>query len=403
MSGAGSSAIGSMKILIGGDHAGDLGVLPEDRTEFSLSRDYRQLYPRPVLGQVFEDDLHATVRSRMRLPPFFSNLLPEDRIRDLIAAQLGVSPTREARLFAYLGEDLPGDIRAIPEGSLPDVSSGSTEPSEPDLEHPIKFSLAGVQPKLSMFRGPDGLTFPATGRGGNLLVKMPGNKYSGVPENEFVTMSWARQSGITVPEFSLEPVANLRNVPPDLEQHAGSVYVVARFDRPSPGRRIHIEDFAQVLGLYAESKYRNTNYESIANVIRQLHPPSFDEFLRRLVFMVLSANADAHAKNWSLWYPDRVQAELSPAYDLVSTIEFIENDSLALNLAGSKAWTDVGLPSFESLARRVGADPEQALAIVREAITRTRDAWMKVKGSASSRLVERLEAHWKRVPLAAGK
>jgi serine/threonine-protein kinase HipA len=164
-----------------------------------------------------------------------------------------------------------------------------------------------------------------------------------------------------------------------------------------------MEDFAQVLGLYAESKYRNTNYESIGNVIRQLHPPSFDEFLRRLVFMVLSANADAHVKNWSLWYPDRVQAELSPAYDLVSTIEFIEDDSLALNLSGSKAWTDVSLASFESLARRVGAEPEHALAIVREAVTRTRDAWAQVKGSASARLVERLEAHWMRVPLAAGK
>jgi serine/threonine-protein kinase HipA len=398
-------AVGSIKILIGGDHAGDLTVFPDDRTEFSLARDYLALYPRPVLGQVFEDDLHLTLRSRMRLPPFFSNLLPEEKIRELIAAQLDVSPSREARLFAYLGEDLPGDIRAIPEGDLPEVSTGETQPREPALLHPIKFSLAGAQPKLSMFRTPDGLTFPATGRGGDLLVKMPGSKFAGVPENEFATMSWAKASGIRVPDFWLEPISRLLNVPPELKDESGSAYVTARFDRPAPGKRVHMEDFAQILGTYPDyqGKYLKTNYESIANLIWQLHPPSFDEFLRRLVFVVMSGNADAHVKNWSLWYPDRVHAELSPAYDLVSTIEFIEKDELALNLAGSKAWPDVRVESFLQIARRVGADPAEAARTVSETVNNVREAWQHVRASASTLLVERIATHWARVPLAMGK
>jgi serine/threonine-protein kinase HipA len=398
-------AVGSIKILIGADHAGDLMVYPDDRTEFSLARDYRALYPRPVLGQVFEDDLHITLRSRMRLPPFFSNLLPEERIRELIAAQLNVSQSREARLFAYLGEDLPGDIRAVPEGDLPEISTNETQPREPALLHPIKFSLAGAQPKLSMFRSPDGLTFPATGRGGDLLVKMPGSKFAGVPENEFATMSWAKASGIRVPDFWLEPISRLLNVPPELRDESGNAYVTARFDRPAPGKRVHMEDFAQILGTYPDyqGKYLKTNYESIANLIWQLHPPSFDEFLRRLVFVVMSGNADAHIKNWSLWYPDRVHAELSPAYDLVSTIEFIEKDELALNLAGSKAWTDVRVESFRQLARRIGADPAEVDRTVSETVSNVRDAWKQVRASASTLLVERIATHWARVPLATGK
>ena len=396
---------GTLRLLLGGDHVGDLMLNAEDRTEFRLSRDYLALYPRPVLGQLFEDDLNAIQRSRMQLPAYFSNLLPEARIRELIAAQIGVSPSREAHLLAYLGEDLPGDIRAVVDGALPQPSSSETLPNEAGLAHPIKFSIAGVQPKLSMFRTPDGLTFPATGRGGNLLVKMPGSRYAGVPENEFLTMSWARGSGIVVPDFWLEPVSELRNVPPELRESTGQVYVVERFDRPAPGKRIHIEDFAQVLDLYPshEGKYKRTNYETVGAILLQLDVESFYEFLRRLVFVVLSANADAHVKNWSLWYPDRVRARLSPAYDLVSTIEFIEQDELALNLAGSKAWDKVGMASFESLSKRAGADAVRSKLVVRESIERVRSAWSSLESSASDVLKSRLSKHWARVPLAAGR
>lgn len=397
------SRFGSIRIVLGDDHVGDLVVHADDRTEFSLSRDYLALYPRPVLGQLFEDDLRATHRARMQLPPWFSNLLWEDRIREVIAAQIGVSPQREAHLLAYLGDDLPGGLRAIPEGDLPAVSSAETVPREEGLAHPIKFSLAGAQPKLSMLREGRGLTFPATGRGGNFIVKLPGSKFAGVPENEALTMTWARESGITVPEFSLEPVASLRNMPPELQGDPGNAFSAKRFDRPMPGKRIHIEDFAQVIGVYPTfaGKYRKASYETIGRILLQLHPPSFDEFLRRLVFVILSANADAHLKNWSLWYPDRVHAELAPAYDLVSTIEFIEKDELGLNLAQSKKWTDAGLRSFESLAVRVGADPGNVARLVKEAVARTLDAWPRVRGSASPILVARLADHWKRVPLAS--
>ncbi len=400
-----SEPTGVIHILLGDAPAGDLVVYPDDRTEFALDHRYVAMYPRPVLGQVFEDDLHATHRSRMQLSPFFSNLLPEERIRELVASQIGVSPSREARLLAYLGEDLPGAVRAIPEGELPTVSSAQTEPRDQAHLHPIKFSLAGAQPKLSMLLEGDGLTFPATGRGGNHLVKMPGSKYKGVPENEFVTMSWAGASGVVVPSFWLEPVSKLRNVPPEMSEANGNAYVVARFDRPAPGRRIHIEDFAQVLGLYPtyDGKYKRANYETLAAIVLRQHPASFDEFIRRLVFVVLSANADAHVKNWSFWYPDGVNAQLAPAYDLVSTVEFIGEDTLALNIAGSKAWEDVKLSSFESLAKRVGADPVAVARLVKDSTARTLDAWSRWRPSASLLLQQRIEAHWKRLPLAKGE
>lgn len=403
MTAAGRSEVGTIRIQLGADHVGDLKVYPDERTEFAFTRDYLAMHPRPVLGQRFEDDLHAVHRSRMQLPPFFSNLLWEERIRELVAAQIDVSPRREASLLAYLGEDLPGAVRAVSEGALPAASGEHSLLSDEAQAHPIKLSLAGMQPKLSMLRTGRGLTFPATGLGGDWLVKFPGGKYAGVPENEFVTMTWARESGVTVPEFELVPVARLENVPPELLEQSGNAFAIRRFDRPRPGERIHVEDFAQVLGVYPthKGKYLTANYETLGKIIRGLHPPSFDEFLRRLVFVVLSANGDAHVKNWALWYPDRVSPELSPAYDLVSTIEFIPRDALGLNLAGDKAWSSVRLASFESLAVKIGADPGEVARVVRDAVTRTLDAWGGVKGQATAELVSRLEEHWERVPLVA--
>ena len=397
-------ALGILRVLLGDALlVGELSFHADERMEFRLAPAYLESYPRPVLGQVFEDNTRRVHRSRMQLPPFFSNLLPEARNRELIAARIGVAPAREAHLLAYLGDDLPGNVRVVAEGALPEVSSEQSLPAAPDLQHPIKYSLAGVQPKLSMFRGSEGLTFPATGRGGNWLVKTPGTRHQGAAENEFFSMSWARESGITVPEIALESMAGLRNVPPELQQETGNAYAVARFDRPIDRPRIHIEDFAQVFDVYAsyDGKYKKANYESIARVLHALSPSSWEEFVRRMVFVVLSANADAHVKNWSLWYPDGVTAALSPAYDLVSTIEFIEEDSLALNLAGSKRWDSVTLDSFSSLANRAGADASETKRVARESVERTRAAWDRVSSLASPLLRQRLVRHWENVPLAS--
>ncbi len=53
--------------------------------------------------------------------------------------------------------------------------------------------------------------------------------------------------------------------------------------------------------------------------------------MRRLTFSTLIGNGDMHLKNWSLIYPDRRTAALSPAYDFASTIPYIKGDRFALN------------------------------------------------------------------------
>ena len=85
------------------------------------------------------------------------------------------------------------------------------------------------------------------------------------------------------------------------------------------------------------------------------------------------------------------------------TIELIEQDKMALNLAGSKAWDKVGMASFEFLAKRAGADAVRSKLVVRESIERVRSAWSSLESSASDVLKSRLSKHWAQVPLAAGR
>src|SRR3546814_10858255 len=79
---------------------------------------------------------------------------------------------------------------------------------------------------------------------------------------------------------------------------------------------------------------------------------SSDLFIRRATFNVLIGNGDMHLKNWSLIYRDRQRAELSPAYDFVSTIAYIRDDKSALNFSRSKTFSDYNVDELEQLAAK---------------------------------------------------
>ena len=400
--------MGVLEVRLGDIHVGTLTLLADEYSEFVISEQYRQLYPRPVLGQFFEDDLTRRYSSRMRLHPFFSNLLPEGHLRELIAEREGINKQREFFLIARLGEDLPGAIVVTPATALLWSAAGAVEGADapPEPAEPLRFSLAGVQLKFSMLRKDRGMTLPMGGKGGDWIVKLPDNRYDHVPENEFSMMSWARAAGIQVPEFRLERVANLEGLPGEINLREELAYAVRRFDRPEPGRRIHMEDLAQVLGLYSYEKYRKYNYETVAKVLLGVAGPgALEEFLRRLVFIVAIGNGDAHHKNWSLWYPDGIHAELSPAYDLVSTIQYMQNETIALNLARSKRFEDITLESFERLARKLELGTEAVIPTVKSAVEATLQSWSDMHAGLplSEEFKRKIGEHWKRVPLLRGE
>lgn len=154
-------------------------------------------------------------------------------------------------------------------------------------------------------------------------------------------MSLAKLVGVHIPEIKLVELNKLDNLPQINLPHEKLAFAIKRFDRVDD-KRIHMEDFAQVLVKYPHEKYTAANYETIGKVIDNYSGDALadvQQFARRLLVNILLANWDAHLKNWSLIYPDKVTPRLSPAYDIVTTNVYIENETqYALNLSKTKEW-----------------------------------------------------------------
>jgi serine/threonine-protein kinase HipA len=146
---------------------------------------------------------------RVRVPPFFSNLLPEGAMREYLAKKAGVNAEREFLLLWMLGQDLPGAITMTPADGEAWPADEKREGSVESIsrETLLRFSLAGVQLKFSaVMKATGGFTMPAEGIGGSWIVKLPSMRFEGVAENEFAMMQLARAIGIDVPEIRLIPL-----------------------------------------------------------------------------------------------------------------------------------------------------------------------------------------------------
>jgi serine/threonine-protein kinase HipA len=241
-----------------------------------------------------------------------------------------------------------------------------------------RFSLAGVALKFSMLARNDRLTMPAFGTDGDWIVKLPDGAYPDVPRNEFTMMSLAAAAGIDVPDVRLVHRDELEGLPANVWSSTEEwAYAVRRFDRTAKRERVHIEDLAQVRNVYPEAKYHG-NYETVAGLVYRGHDIAcLREFARRLVFTVLISNGDAHLKNWSLRYANPQVPTLAPAYDLVSTRYYLEDEKLGLKFAGSRRFEAVRLASLAQLERRLKVDAG-LVEVGATVVARVLDQWHRV-------------------------
>ena len=389
---------------------GTLTHVSGDRTLFAFNEGYVEDDDRPTLSLGFKDDLGQLITDfkpvQKRIMPFFSNVLPEGRMRTYLAERAGVNPEREFFLLRALGEDLPGAVTVQPadDGEWPTDTDDAPDAAGQPLEtNALRFSLAGVQLKFSIIEDSrQGLTIPAKGVGGTWIVKLPPRAFDGVPENEFSMMTLARLVGIDVPAVKLVDVSEIGNVPRGIETLKGQALAVERFDRLSDGTRVHIEDFAQIFGLYPEQKYARASSMNIATVIgAETDDDGVAEFVRRLTFNMLIGNADMHVKNWSLMYPDTRNAALAPAYDFVATIAYLPDDTAALKVSRTKRFDEFSEDELSHLAARARLPTRLVIDTARETVTRFHDLWQSEKKNLpiATAAVSAIEAHIKRIPL----
>jgi len=400
-----------LNVLLHGQKIGTLTYLGGEKTIFAFTEDYINNPDQPTLGLGFRDihgDLITDHRSyKIKLMPFFSNLLPEGHLRKYLVEKADIHPDREFFLIWVLGRDLPGAVTLEPADgeAWPPIDDPNLDPIEQAKAHEdiLRFSLAGVQLKFSAITdATGGLTIPASGTGGDWIVKLPSKEYGGVPENEFSMMTLARMIGINVPAIDLADVSSIGNLPAGIDKLGNHAFIIQRFDRAEDKVSIHIEDFAQVYGIFAEDKYKKASSANIASVVAaETDGKDTEEFIRRLTFNTLIGNGDMHLKNWSLIYPDRRNARLSPAYDFVSTIPYIPNDQAALNFSRTRTFAEFSWDELEHLSAKAALPTTHVLATARETVALFMARWTAEKQNLPMRqdVIDAIDRHLETLPI----
>lgn len=162
----------------------------------------------------------------------------------------------------------------------------------------------------------------------------------------------------------------------------------------------------QVFGRAADplgkQKYNATFEELATVVIGMLGEPGYEEVVRRSALVIATGNNDAHLKNWSLLYRNPARPVLAPLYDQVASVAWSALDrTLALKLAGARDFGRVNADSFETLARKTGANVSRTQGAVRQTLESLRASWSRLHADLPLPPEHKvlLRDHWTKVPL----
>ncbi len=334
--------------------------------------------------------LRADLYSSDVISPWLANLLPEEEQLKVLTRTLGLDQADVLAVLSEIGGDTAG---ALSFGAATDRAMRTYAPlttfydtADPhqalerhfqDLgrrpflvgEEGVRQSLAGGQKKSALaVLGPDGapvlrlpregdvLAIPLNGAPSTLIVKPDNPNLPGITENEVWCLRMAKAIGIEAAQASI------------LQSSKRTAIGVLRYDRRI-GRsgqllRLHQEDFAQANGLPPGRKYeRGTlpglDLKTLLETGRHVSATDALSLLDQVIFNILVANTDAHAKNYSLILPVGAAPRLAPLYD-VSTVlswphvvktyaQFIDGKKRRPDMIAGRHW--------EAIAREIGYRP----------------------------------------------
>lgn len=324
------------------------------------------------------------------ISPWLANLLPEEDQLKVLTRSLGLDQADVLAVLAEIGGDTAG---ALSFGAAADRALWAYAPlttfydtADPhqalerhfeDLgrrpflvgEEGVRQSLAGGQKKSALtVLGSDGvpvlrlpqdddvLAIPLNGAPSTLIVKPDNPNLPGITENEVWCLRMARAVGIDAVQATI------------LQSSMRTAIAVLRYDRRI-GRsgqllRLHQEDFAQANGLPPGRKYeRGTlpglDLKTLLETGRHVSASDALALLDQVIFNILVANTDAHAKNYSLILPVGAAPRLAPLYDVSTVLSWPHVvKAYAQSIDGKKRNPDmVARRHWEAIARDVGYRP----------------------------------------------
>lgn len=200
-------------------------------------------------------------------------------------------------------------------------------------------SLGGARPKSLV-----------TIEGQQWIVKFSEGESTDTPLIEHAAMTLAKLCGIRVAETRALPVAN---------KHA---IAIRRFDRIE-SKRQHVLSANVVLKAAGE----DLAYPELAQLLRRLTEPTQVkaqqlELFKRMVFNILIDNTDDHEKNHAFISDNRGYYYLSPAYDVLPSLQGLRYQQMRIGKHGNEATLENAL----SQAQQFGLTLQQASSIIKE-------------------------------------
>lgn len=301
---------------------------------------------------------------------YFGGLLPENRnMREKLAQKYNININDDFKLLEAIGKDCAGAISFHQIDELESVEKDykidGTILSDRELKKLIeelpyrpymgkRLSLAGAQEKTAVCLIDNKIALPSENVPTTHILKTALPTYIQSIQNEYICMKTAKEIGLDVADVQIRKVDNVEFL------------LIERFDRFKTidgssnisYQRILQEDFAQILGVQSQDKYKVT-FKDCLTVLNQTKSPALskNKFIKQVVFNYFIGNSDAHAKNFSIyWLKNGVC--LTPAYDLLCSSIYDCDQRIAMKIGKAKFYADITQKDWELFAQQLEVSPK---------------------------------------------
>ncbi|MDY0276861.1 MAG: HipA domain-containing protein [Acholeplasma sp.] len=289
--------------------------------------------------------------------PFFENLLPEGDLLKVISTLYRVSENNPFSILSAIGEDCAGAIQ-ITKNTYLDDSNPPKIVTEDDFKSimfkaannqafytkNMRLSLAGVQNKLTLLIAEDQYYLPTFRFPSTHIIKLKNTHFEDILLNEFFCTDLLNSLKVPTSKIALKTLDN------------DEYLLIERYDRiKSNGlfKRIHQEDFCQILSIYPSKKYQNEGGPSLKNIASAINTHTTYPIVNILllakvvVFNYLVGNCDYHGKNIAILHREDKTIALTPFYDIVSTSVYQElSTDLAMKINKKSQLNDLTRADF---------------------------------------------------------
>jgi HipA N-terminal domain len=335
---------------------------------------------------------------------FFEGLLPEGFSRRAVANWIHTDENDYLTILACLGQECIGAIKILSEEETSVISEyeqlspeqvkalaaeGAVKSTRLLIESHL--SLTGASGKVGLFYNKEnGRWYLPKGEAPSThIVKQSHVRLEQIVVNEQLCLMAARNLGIDVANSFIINAGNARDEDVMLatERYDRTLFSERIISGMKCPFRLHQEDFAQALGIFASEKYEKDHAGYLKKMFEVLRKYSSDPIADQLklwdmiIFNYFIGNTDCHIKNFSLLY-DRYLGgiRLAPAYDILSTRVYQLTKEMSFSIGGVYAIDEITRESFQAAAKEVGFGERMALERFDKLAAKLEEALTKAAG-----------------------